>query len=182
MMTAAPTSAFSVGTTWGYREGKWYLLDVYRARLDYPDLKRKVRELLLRWNADKVIIENASTGIPLVQELRADLRNSRCDRPDQYRASTIITFQPILDKETRFAAQTTRLEEGMVVIPEQANWLREFKHELRALPNGRNDDQVDCMVQFLTWISTRRGNSWLDRQPNGGRPSGRNRPHGRPRR
>ena len=182
MMTAAPTSAFSVGTTWGYREGKLYLLDVYRARLDYPDLKRKVRELLLRWNADKVIIENASTGIPLVHELRADLRNSRGDRPDQYRASTIITFQPILDKETRFAAQTARLEEGMVVIPEQADWLPEFKPELLAFPNGRNDDQVDSMVQFLDWISTRRGNSWLDRQQNGGRPSGRNRPQGRPRR
>ena len=70
----------------------------------------------------------------------------------------------------------------MVVIPEQADWLAEFKHELLAFPNGRNDDQVDSMVQFLDWISTRRGNSWLDRQQNGGRPSGLNRPQGSPRR
>ncbi len=121
-VTAEPTSNFSVGTTWGYREGKWYLLDVYRGRLDYPDLKRKVGELLRRWNPDKVIIEKASTGIPLAQELRADMQRSRCDRPDQYRGPTIISFQPTQDKETRFAAQTARLEEGMVVIPEQADW------------------------------------------------------------
>ncbi len=42
---ANPTSDFSVGMTWGFRERKWYLLDLFRGRLEYPDLKRKIVEL-----------------------------------------------------------------------------------------------------------------------------------------
>ncbi len=183
-VTAEPTSDFSVGTTWGYREGKWYLLDLYRARLDYPDLKRKVSELHRGWNADRVIIEHASTGIPLVHELSRDVRQSRRDRGDpfEYQGRTFISYRPTQDKEARFAAQTARLEEGIVVIPEQADWLAEFKNELLAFPNGRYDDQVDSVAQFLEWISSRRGESWLERHQNGGRPLGRPRPQGRRRR
>ena len=68
-MTAEPTSDFTVCTTWGFREGKWYLLDLLRRRLDYPDIKREVMRLKLRWQPAIILIEYAGTGIPLAQEL-----------------------------------------------------------------------------------------------------------------
>lgn len=39
--SADPRSDFSVCTTWGFRGREWYLLDVWRGQLDYPDLKAK---------------------------------------------------------------------------------------------------------------------------------------------
>ncbi|MBB4051270.1 hypothetical protein GGR20_000888 [Devosia subaequoris] len=41
-LTAEPTSDFSVGMTWGLRNGQWYLLDLIREKLDFPDLKTLV--------------------------------------------------------------------------------------------------------------------------------------------
>jgi hypothetical protein len=39
--------------------------------------------------------------------------------------------------------------------PREASWLGPFRHELMAFPNGRNDDQVDSVAQFLDWMSLR---------------------------
>ena len=77
------------------------------------------------------------TGYPLCQEFR----NERLGRLELY--------TPRDDKETRFAVQTAKIERGMVLIPREADWLPAFKRELLAFPNGRYDDQVDSMTQFL---------------------------------
>jgi predicted phage terminase large subunit-like protein len=161
-VTAEPTSDFSVCTTWGYREGKWYLLDVYRARLEYPALKRKVIELRDRWQADPVVVEKANTGEPLCQEFRSE------------RLGRLEPYIPCDKKETRFAVQTDKIERGMVLIPKEADWLPAFKRELLAFPNGRYDDQVDSMTQFLDWIGKRRGRAKCGL--NGGRPADVERP------
>ena len=157
-VTAEPKSDFSACTTWGFREGKWYLLDVFRARLEYPDLKRKVIALRDQWNADEAIVEIANTGYPLWQELRDE------------RLGPLVAYTPRDDKETRFAVQTAKIERGMILIPREADWLPAFKHELLAFPNGQYDDQVDSMTQFLDWIGRRRGRAKCERRLNGGRP------------
>ena len=71
-VTAEPGSDFSVCTTWGFRDGQLYLLDVLRARLEYWELKARVVSMFGDWQADHVLIELASTGIPLVRELRKE--------------------------------------------------------------------------------------------------------------
>ena len=54
-----PDNDWSVGSTWLCPgDGcQWYLLDVYRARMDYPTLKAKVVELAQRWGAHEVLVE-----------------------------------------------------------------------------------------------------------------------------
>jgi hypothetical protein len=79
------------------------------------------------------------------------------------------------DKETRFAVQTAKIESGMVLIPKEADWLPAFKRELLGFPNGRYDDQVDSMTQFLEWIGGRRGRAKCGL--NGGRPADVERPY-----
>ena len=66
---------------------------------------------------------------------------------------TAVTAEPRSD----FAVQTDKIERGMVLIPRAADWLPEFKRELLAFPNGRHDDQVDSMTQFLDWIGRPHG-------------------------
>lgn len=39
-------------------------------------------------------------------------------------------------------------------LPKAAPWLDDFKSELLQFPNGRHDDQVDSMSQFLNWKRT----------------------------
>ena len=55
----------------------------------------------------------------------------------------------------RMAAQSAKIEAGHVHLPSKAPWLDTFMLELLGFPNGRHDDQVDSVSQFLTWASLR---------------------------
>ncbi|WP_206021027.1 phage terminase large subunit [Antarcticimicrobium luteum] len=133
-----PRSDFSVCTTWGFLPPHWHLLDVWRGQLDYPELKAKVLSLVGRWDPDKVLIEDAATGRPLLHELFQDDRRFQSVRPEN-------------EKEIRFSAACAPVEEGKVVLPVEASWLPAFKRELQSFPRGRHDDQVDSFSQFLNW-------------------------------
>ena len=47
-----------------------------------------------------------------------------------------------------------------MILPEAAPWLDDFKAEILAFPNGRFDDQVDSLSQFLGWAE-RSKRSWV---------------------
>lgn len=149
-MVAGPQNDFSVCTTWGFYNGTWYLLDLLRVRLDYPELLGLVRAQRTRWRADYVLVEDAASGIPLLQELRREMR----ERPDKRRHSS---WQPAhystggLDKVTRLAAQSAKLEQGYALFPNEAPWLADLKREILGFPQARYDDQVDSVSQFLHW-------------------------------
>ncbi len=168
-MTAEPTSDFSVGTTWGFFEKKWHLLDVERARLDFPDLKRRVKGLADRWKADSVLIEKAGSGISLLQQLWAD----------SYRSDRYIPCTPKEDKERRVEAQTARLDEKRYLLPEAAPWLAELERELKGFPKAKHDDQVDSLIQFVKWSSSPRWSEPTERDPVTGRPKRIVRPQSR---
>jgi len=60
---------FSVCTTWRMIRGDYYLVDVFRDRLQYPDLRRKIASLAVQYGAQTVLIENAGPGLTLLQDL-----------------------------------------------------------------------------------------------------------------
>jgi len=137
---ATELSDFSVCTTWGIRGKNLYLLGLLRQRLEYPALKRAVREQQNLFNATEVLIEDKASGTQLIQELIAD----GCHR--------VTRYQPTTDKTMRLNAQTAIIENGFVYIPEAAPWLAEYLHEMTVFPNGKHDDQVDSTAQFLEWV------------------------------
>src|SRR5690606_9952497 len=106
-------------------------------------LKQKVIELQHTHGAQTVLIEKAGLGLNLVQDLLAE---------SPHRFPNPIGITPQRDKLTRMEAECARIEAGHVVLPRDAPWLAEFLAELLAFPNGRNDDQVDSVSQFLNWI------------------------------
>jgi predicted phage terminase large subunit-like protein len=136
---AGTTNDYSVCTTWLMRGPDYYVLDVLRRRLEYPDLKRTVIDHAAKRQATAVLIEDAGTGTPLVAELR---RGSKL-RP--------IPIRPDRDKIVRLEGQTAVIEAGHVLLPDKAPWLDDFLAEILAFPYGRYDDQVDSMSQFLAW-------------------------------
>ena len=68
---ATELSDYSVCTTWGIAAKNLYLLDLFRRRLEYPALKRAVREQQNLYNANVVLIEDKASGTQLIQELIA---------------------------------------------------------------------------------------------------------------
>jgi len=139
---ADKTSNYSVCTTWLQRKNnEYYLLDVLRIRLEYPDLKRKILSHAKAHGAKTILIEDASSGAALIQ----DLRREGTIRP--------IAIKPEGDKIVRLEAQTAVIEAGHVLLPEEAPWLADFLNELLAFPHGRFDDQVDSLSQFLTYAA-----------------------------
>jgi predicted phage terminase large subunit-like protein len=134
---------YSVGTVWGVKGDFYYLLDVIRERLSFPELKRKAIEVYERWQQfgkPTVLIEDAASGASLIQELGAA-------------KIPVIAIRPEGDKVMRMDAQTAKIEAGAVHLPRQARWLDDLKTELLAFPHGLHDDQVDSISQALKWIS-----------------------------
>ena len=133
-----PENDFSVCTTWCIsRERRWYLMDVWRKRVDYPELKAAVRSLASRHAVQRVLVEDAGAGIALVQELLGEVDG-------------ILAVKPDRDKITRMSVVSSKFESGLVFLPERAPWLADFEAELFAFPGSRHDDQCDSVSQALT--------------------------------
>jgi predicted phage terminase large subunit-like protein len=142
MMTGSRND-YSACTTWLTQKNDAYLLHVYRGRLEYPELRRKVIGLATEHRATTVLIENAGPGMNLLQDLRAAMPLGMT-RP--------IGVKPEGSKVDRMAAQSAKIEAGQVHLPNSAPWLGEFLTELLSFPYGRHDDQVDSVSQFLQWL------------------------------
>ena len=117
-----------------------YVLDVTRARLEYPELKRAVLSHHRRWRhttpSYSLLIEKKGSGLSLIQDL--------------YRENIhAIGVEPDGDKIMRMAAQTAPIEAGAVHLPVNAPWLDDFKKEVLSFFKGKHDDQIDALSQAL---------------------------------
>jgi predicted phage terminase large subunit-like protein len=132
-----PDNDWSVCTTWfETNDCQWYLLDLWRGRVDYPSLKAKVEQLARQWRASQVLVEESGTAIGLLDELR-------------FKVAGVTGIKPDRDKETRMSIASAIFEAGQVHFPERASWLGELEAELFSFPGSRYDDQVDSISQAL---------------------------------
>lgn len=128
---------YSVCTTWIIADNGYYLIDVWRGRVEFPELKRKVVELATLHNVNEILIEDKASGQSLIQELQ---RN------------TALPIKPIkveADKIARVHSVTPLIEAGKIYLPADAHWLKQFTDECEDFPNGEFDDAVDSLSQFL---------------------------------
>jgi len=135
-------SDFSVCTTWVVAGSAVYLKDVFRGRFDYPTLKREAARLYAAHKPVAILIEDASTGTPLAQELQRE-------------GKPVIPIRPEMEKVTRMSVRSVAIEAGQFHLPVAAPWLADFEAELLSFPNGRFDDQVDTVSQLLNWLHYR---------------------------
>jgi len=130
---------WSVCTTWLIAGEIFYLLDLTRGRFEYPLLRETALELAKRFKPDSILIEDASTGIALAQELREVCR---------YRIDPIPVHQ---DKIGRLYVQQAKFASGRVLFPKGAPFLAELEAELLTFPQGKTDDRVDSISQALAY-------------------------------
>lgn len=140
--------SYSVGTTWGKGKLGYYLLDVYRRQMEFPELVRQMKSLYAKYNPSVVLIEYAASGKSAFQALKIQ---------------TAIPLMPIAvhkSKTVRLEIVSPMIEAGKVYLPDTASWLHDYIEELSMFPNGENDDQVDSTSQALTYFQ-QRAEKWI---------------------
>ena len=140
--TAAKDGAqndWSVCTTWLVADDNYYLLDLVRDRFEYPLLRDTALELANRFKPHEILIEEASTGIALAQELR--------ERGDFF----INPVKIERDKIGRLYVQQGKFAAGRVWFPRSAPFVPELERELLTFPQSRHSDQVDSISQALSY-------------------------------
>ena len=135
---------YSAGTTWGvfYNDEdrgmpNLILLDTYKKRVEWVDLKRDVLEQYRIHEPDGVLIEKKATGAPLIYELRA-------------MGIPVQEFTPSRgqDKIARLNSVSDIIASGKVWVP-QTRWAEELVDEIAAFPSGEHDDLVDATTLAL---------------------------------
>lgn len=135
---------YSACTTWGV----WYndedkglpniiLLNAFRDRLEFPDLKRVAFQEWKDWEPDSFLIEKKAAGAPLIQEFRA-------------MGIPVQEFSPGKgqDKISRLNAVADIFASGKVWVP-RTRWAEEVVDEVAAFPSGEHDDYVDNVSLVL---------------------------------
>jgi predicted phage terminase large subunit-like protein len=135
---------WSVGTTWLYKSGLYYLIDVIREKLNYPDLKARMLRAAEEHNPSVILIEDTGVGTGLIADLRTEALN-------------VVEVLATQSKEARAAIQTPKFESKRVLFSKSAPWLSAFEAELLAFPGSRHDDQVDSIVHALAYEQVERG-------------------------
>jgi predicted phage terminase large subunit-like protein len=113
-----------------------YLEHVFRERLEFPDLLRKVHQHAAVHSPNHILIENLGSGISLIQSLQLP---------------NVIRIDPKGDKATRMLGCTAMLESGKVRFVKDERWNEIFLREYLQFPEGTYDDQIDALSQFLKW-------------------------------
>ena len=126
---------YSVCTIWGYVDQYFYLLDVWRKQVSFPELRKALIGLDKRWDPSLIIVEAVGSGIALYQDLSSEL------------GRYVLHHQPKGNKAHRFEA-ITPLMEKRVLLPMSAPWLETLIKELQAFPQGKHDDQIDSSSQI----------------------------------
>jgi predicted phage terminase large subunit-like protein len=142
-MKGTPSADYSVATAWQACGENFYLLDLWRERVEYPDLVRAVLRLRDKHPTAAFLIEDKGSGTSLIQDLRA-------------KNYSVMAANPKEDKVTRVAKISVLFEAGSVFFPSNAPWLVGLKAELLGFPNMKYDDQVDSTTQALFWMWQRR--------------------------
>jgi predicted phage terminase large subunit-like protein len=135
---------YSAGTTWGIfnndednGQPNIILLDTYKKRVEWVDLKKDVLEQYRRWEPDGMLIEKKATGAPLIYELRS-------------MGIPVQEYTPSKgnDKIARLNSVSDIIASGKVWVP-QTRWAEVLVDEIAAFPSGEHDDLVDATTLAL---------------------------------
>jgi predicted phage terminase large subunit-like protein len=135
---------YSAGTTWGVftndednSSANIILLDTYKKRVEWVDLKKDVLRQYNDWEPDGMLIEKKASGAPLIYELRA-------------MGIPVQEYTPGKgqDKIARLNSVSDIIASGKVWIP-RTRWAEELVDEIAAFPSGEHDDLVDATTLAL---------------------------------
>ena len=139
-------SDYSACTTWGVfyqpnEKGQMtsniILLDAFKRRMEFPELKAKALQMWQDWKPDALIVEKKAAGAPLIYEMRQ-------------MGIPLSEYTPGKghDKIARVNSISDLFASGIVWCPD-TRWADEVMEEMASFPNGDHDDLVDSSSQAL---------------------------------
>jgi predicted phage terminase large subunit-like protein len=131
---------WSACVTAGVAGNEAIVLDVFKARLETPDLLRAVKDQATKWWPRMILVEDAASGIAIQQMLRRETR------------LPVVPVPAFRGGKLSHAQSNTPYVEGGRVRFGPGAYLTEFEHELLSFPTGTHDDQVDAFNILLTRI------------------------------
>lgn len=133
---------FTVGTYWAECEDGFYLIDMWRKKVKYPQLVKQIEILSDSSPASEILVEDKSSGQQVIQDLR------------QSTNLPIIGMNPGKDmlksKQARVEFVSPLFEAGKVKFPKHKKWMNDLIDELINFPNATHDDIVDSISQYLS--------------------------------
>jgi predicted phage terminase large subunit-like protein len=106
-------------------------------KLDFPALLDNALASYKEYKPDRIVVEKASSGIPLYQEFRK-------------RGIPVSPIKPQGTKYSRADAATIPLSQGIVYHPDR-RWAYDLINVCAAFPAGAEDDSVDSTTMALNF-------------------------------
>ena len=131
------TSDFVAIEVWGKLNGDYYLIDLIKRRMNFPETLKAIRYMADKYpEKHSILIEDKANGSAIISMLKHEIGG-------------IIAITPQESKEGRANAITGIVEGGNVYLPQYADFTGEFVEEFASFPNGVHDDLVDACTQFI---------------------------------
>jgi hypothetical protein len=111
------TNSYTVCTIWGVCDFGYFLLDVWRKHVEFPDMIHAMHDLARAWHPHAILVENKSSGQSAIQELH------RSTLP-------VIAIDVDRDKTARARAAAPKAEAG--------------RSGSCAMPGGRDYISTNC--------------------------------------
>jgi predicted phage terminase large subunit-like protein len=126
---------YTVVSVFGYHadDDKLFMLDMFRDRVEAPDIVPQIERMVGIHNLEWVGIERAGYQLAIVQFARRQgirIKELRADK----------------DKRSRALPLSAKMERGLVYFPKNADWVSEVERELLTFPIGVHDDIVDTLA------------------------------------
>ena len=137
------TSDFVAIEVWGKLNSDYYLIDLIKRRMDFPETLKAIRYMADKYpNKHSILIEDKANGSAIISMLKHEIGG-------------IIAITPKESKVGRANAITGIVEGGNVYLPRYADFTGEFVEEFASFPNGVHDDLVDACTQFINHFKFR---------------------------
>ncbi len=133
-------ASYSVITTWGTDGIKYYVIDEWRSRVEYPDLEAAIKDCYAKHRPQALLIEDAASGKAAIQTLRRTT------------SLPVIGRRPVGSKEIRAGLVAPLAEAGRVILPDGVAWTGDWIAEHVSFPNAANDDRVDTTSMALAYL------------------------------
>lgn len=150
------TNDWTVCATWAKADGAYYLLDLWRGKVEAPQLEAIAVGKFRTTGPNAVVIEDKSAGQSLIQYLQRLTDD----------VIPVIPFEPKGDKEVRATAATPTVQAGKCYLPNfklmsddesgvSYDLIEAFINEHERFPKGAHDDMVDTTSMMVKYFQTR---------------------------
>lgn len=135
------TNDYSVCATWAKTENGFYLLDLWRDKVDAPTLEDTAKAQFRKWNPTTIVIEDKSHGTSLIQYLA------------RFTTLPVIPMIPTKSKELRAISASGSVKASKCFLPKCADFVKDFVKEHEKFPRGKHDDQVDTTSMAVIYFN-----------------------------